>query len=475
MEHRPGPHAPDQVLTVAQMQSAEQRLMDAGHDVHELMQRAGRGAAEWVWRIAAHAPVTVLCGPGNNGGDGYVIAETLRQRGYAVAVVAALPPGTDAAKRAASLYKGETVTAPEAEGAVLVDCLFGSGLNRQVEGALRQTLLDLAARHHRRIAIDLPTGVESDSGALLIDGLPHYDLCVALGAWKRAHFLMPAASHWRMAQLVDIGADHEGVRARVITQPALNAPAADAHKYTRGLVTVVGGAMEGASILASRAVALAGAGYVKLLSHEPVTNAPADLVVLRSPGEITLADALGDDRIAAVLCGPGLGRDHQARERMEAAIASRQPLVLDADALVMLRADGLAQRETPMVLTPHAGEMAKLEERFGLTGEGTKPERAAALAEATGAVVVFKGPDTVIASPAGTLAFAPPASSWLSVAGSGDVLAGIIAARLAVTGDPMQAAEEAVAIHGRAAQLAGPAFTAAMLAEAVHTVMAEFS
>ena len=471
MHHQPHPIAPDQVLSAAQMQGAEQRLMDAGTDVHTLMQRAGRGAAEWVWRIASGAPVTVLCGPGNNGGDGYVIAEILRERGFPVQLVAALPPATDAARRAASLFSGPVVDAAEARGTVLVDCLFGSGLNREVTGVLRDMLHELSARHHRRIAIDLPSGVATDSGALLIDDLPRYDLCIALGAWKPAHFLMPAMAHWRQARLVDIGCDTEPGGARLIGRPAIAAPAADAHKYKRGLVAMVAGPMAGAALLASRAAALGGAGYVKLLAQEPLHAAPADLVVLRAPGAMTLPQALSDDRIAAVLCGPGLGRDHQARERMEAALGCGHPLVLDADALVLLQLADRADRTAPLVLTPHEGEMVALEKSFGLPGKGGKQCRALTLAQATGAVVIAKGADTLVASPGGALAYAPPSPSWLSVAGTGDVLAGLTASRLAVTGDPFRAATEAVWLHAEAARRTGADFTAAMLAESVRDAM----
>jgi ADP-dependent NAD(P)H-hydrate dehydratase / NAD(P)H-hydrate epimerase len=471
MHHQPHPIAPDQVLTAAQMLHAEHRLMDAGTDVHALMQRAGRGAAEWVWRIASGTPVTVLCGPGNNGGDGYVIAQALHDRGFPVQIVAALPPATEAARRAASLYRGAIVDAAEATGAVLVDCLFGSGLNREVTGMLRDMLHDLAARHGKRIAIDLPSGVATDSGAMLIDALPHYDLCIALGAWKPAHFLMPAMQHWRAARLVDIGCGQERGAAHLIGRPAIHAPAADAHKYTRGLIAVVGGAMEGAAMLASRSAALGGAGYVKMLAQDSVFSAPADLVVMRSPGMMTLPQALSDDRIAAVLCGPGLGRDHQARERMEAALESGHPAVLDADALVLLRLANVAGRTAPLVLTPHEGELARLEQAFGLPEEGGKQARALALAKATNAVVIAKGADTLVASPDGALAYAPRASSWLSVAGTGDVLAGLVAARLAVTGDAFRAAQQAVWLHKEAARQAGAGFTAAILAESVRDAM----
>ncbi|AKM10436.1 bifunctional ADP-dependent NAD(P)H-hydrate dehydratase/NAD(P)H-hydrate epimerase [Croceicoccus naphthovorans] len=452
--------AADQVLTVRQMVAAEERLMDGGADVHELMQRAGRGAAEYVWRIAAGEPVTVLCGPGNNGGDGYVIAEAIRERGGKVQVVAAREPGTDAARRAASLYRGAVVGAGEPRGAVLVDCLFGSGLNRALSNEFESLLNDLADRHGCVVAVDMPSGIDSDNGTLLAARLPHYALCIALGAWKRAHFLMPAMACWDAARLVDIGTEREAGGAVLLERPRISAPASDAHKYRRGLVTVVGGAMPGAALLAAKSAAHGGAGYVKLLARD--AGAAPEWLVAQSIGDGDLPDALADERIATVLVGPGLGRDDNAKARLNAALGSGRRIVLDADALVLLGVPAPGA-----ILTPHEGELAALEKRFGLASDAGKPERAAALAKATGAVVIAKGPDTLIAAPDGRLAFAPPAPSWLSVAGTGDVLAGLVAARFAVTHDAWQAAGEAVWLHGEAARTAGLAFHAGDLAEAV--------
>src|SRR5512139_637030 len=182
------PPALDQILTVSQMREAEAALISAGSSVDALMQIAGRGAAEWVWRIAGHHKVTVLCGPGNNGGDGYVIAETIRARGGKVQVVAASGPRTDAARAARALYGGE-VLGPDGKtnGDCLVDCLYGSGLTRPLDAGDLALLSRLAAGHRHVIAVDVPSGVQSDNGMLLNEGLPACDLTIALGAWKFAH------------------------------------------------------------------------------------------------------------------------------------------------------------------------------------------------------------------------------------------------------------------------------------------------
>lgn len=462
------PGAGDQVLTAAQMRAAEQVLIDQGTSVAELMQRAGHGAAEWVWRVSGGRSVTVLTGPGNNGGDGWVIAETLRQRGSEVAVVSAADPATDAAREARSRYGGAVLDmTAERQGEVLVDCLFGTGLTRPLGKDHLALLSRLAASHHKRIAIDLPSGVESDLGQPLNSGLPDFHLTLALGAWKPAHFLMPAAAQMGELRLVPIGVQAIDGAGALVTQPQLSAPAIDAHKYTRGLLAVVAGEMPGASILAAKAAQGAGAGYVKLFAPQR-TKVRADIVIETA----ALAEALCDHRINALLIGPGLGRSGDALERLAIALSEQRPAVLDADALVLLGPRLLAEHGAPLILTPHDGELFALERAFGLDGSGSKAERALALAHAATAVVVAKGPDSVIAAPDGRLAFAPRGSSWLSTAGTGDVLAGTIASRLACGEKPFAAACQGLWLHGEAARLAGAVFSAGQLADQVRSAYA---
>ena len=449
-----------QILSVAQMRAAEEALIAGGETVDSLMQVAGRGAADWVWRAAAGRPVTVLCGPGNNGGDGYVIAETLRRRGLAVTVVAPLEPKTGAAQRARAGYRG--AFADRGHGGVFVDCLFGSGLTRPLGPDMAGLVRELARHHHYRVAVDLPSGVESDSGALLDEDLPHYQLTVSLGAWKFAHWLMPAMTRMGERRLVGIGVDPVHGAAQVIGRPRLHAPERDAHKYSRGLLAVIGGAMPGAGVLAARAAMHGGAGYVKLLVEQRPGGVPDDLVVDVRP----LTEALADERIAALAVGPGLGRHDGAAARLRAALARDLPMACDGDALVLLRPEMLAGRSAPLVLTPHAGELARLFEAFAVA-PGDRLARLAQLSKTAGAVVVAKGPDTIIAAPDGRLAVAPAAPSWLSVAGTGDVLAGLTASRLAAGCEAFTAGCEAVWLHGEAARLAGPAFAASQLVETV--------
>jgi hydroxyethylthiazole kinase-like uncharacterized protein yjeF len=450
----------EQILTVAQMRAAEEALIAGGETVDSLMRTAGAGAAEWVWRIAARRPVTVLCGPGNNGGDGYVIAEALRQRGLAVTVVAPLEPKTGAARRARAAYGGSV--ADKGKGGVLVDCLFGSGLTRALGPELASLLAELARHHHYRVAVDLPSGIESDSGALLDEDLPCYDLTLALGAWKFAHALMPAMARMGERRLVGIGIRPVEDAAGLLARPHFTAPSAEAHKYTRGLVLVVGGAMAGASMLACEGALRAGAGAVRLTASHPHPSVPPDVILKEEP----LAELLRDERTDAVLIGPGLGRDDAAKERLAEALAADRPTVADADALTLVKPGLLAGRSATLILTPHAGELARLLEAFSIRAEG-KVAQARALAEAAQAVVVAKGPDTVIAAPDGRTVFAPSPTSWLAVAGTGDVLAGATASRMAAGHDPLAAACEAVWLHGEAARQASPAFLASELAKAI--------
>lgn len=446
-----------QILTVAQMRAAEAALIDGGMSVDTLMQRAGQGAADTVWRVAGPSRrVTVLTGPGNNGGDGWVLAEAIRRRGAQVVVVPAIEPKTEAARHARNLYHG-AVAGAGADGDVLVDCLFGTGLTRGLEAGDFALLTGLAARHAIRIAIDVPSGINSDTGAALTAGLPDYAVTIALGAWKPAHFLMPSAARMGRLRLVDIGCGPMGGAGQVVVRPALAQPAADAHKYRRGLLAVIAGAMPGAALLAAKAAQGAGAGYIKIFSDGAV-DAPPDVVVA--------APEFDDTRLGAMLIGPGLGRDWVAYFLLTTVMGAGRPTVIDADAL-MMPMPKLARRDTPVIATPHEGELAALERNFHLVAQGSKIDRVRALALTSNMVIVAKGPDTVIAAPDGRYACTPRASTWLSTAGAGDVLAGCIASRLATGVAAFDAACQGVWLHGEAARITPAPFSAGDLAQSV--------
>jgi len=453
------------ILTAAQMRAAEDRAIANGSSVSGLMEHAGAGVAEWVHRLAAGAPVVILCGPGNNGGDGYVAARILANRGMAVRVAALGDPRTGAAIEARNGWSGRIEPFPgEAfdHAPVVVDALFGTGLSRALDASVANAIKALADRARLSIAVDLPSGLETDTGNDFGQQLAAFDVTLALGALKPAHVLQPAAALCGAVRTVDIGLRQDDLLSettvRMLAMPRIAKPGAASHKYSRGMVAVVSGPMHGASELAALAAYRAGAGYVLLLTGG--LPHPPHAIVRQRWG----TDALDDPRIGAVVIGPGLGRDDRAREKLAVALATPHPLVIDGDALHLLDLDRIQAREAPTILTPHAGEFAAL---FGV-GEGSKIARTREAARRSNAVVAFKGADTVIAAPDGSATVAPPSSPWLSVAGTGDVLAGAIATMLAQNPSaPFEAASAGVWLHAEAARLLDRCFLADELAAAL--------
>ncbi|PTQ60923.1 hydroxyethylthiazole kinase-like uncharacterized protein yjeF/hydroxyethylthiazole kinase-like uncharacterized protein yjeF [Sphingomonas aurantiaca] len=486
------------ILTAAEMRAAEDAVITTGVPVETLMDRAGTAIAHAVRRLAGSNDVLILCGPGNNGGDGYVAARVLAEMGVTVRVAALSEPRTDAAKAARAGWHGPVETLADANPApILVDALFGTGLSRPLdacatptpntppaeagvqlgnaidespgspnwtpasagEGTIVGRLHFLANAAQLKIAIDLPSGLATDSGQALSTP-PVFDLTLALGALKPAHLLQPAARYCGQIRLLDIGVPATS-QAEVLATPILPTPGPDSHKYTRGMVAIIAGTMSGAADLAALAAMRAGAGYVTLLgdSHGP----PHALV--RTPFSV---HALANDRIGALVIGPGLGRDDTARTRLDAALRSGHPLIIDGDALRLIDPDRIKALSVPVILTPHAGEFDAL---FGKS-DADKITRARDAAAFANAVVVFKGADTVIAAPDGRVRIAPGSSDWLSTAGTGDVLAGAIGAMLAAGLDPLDAAGAGVWLHGDAARRLGAAFIADDLADALRCARA---
>ncbi|MGC4252544.1 MAG: NAD(P)H-hydrate dehydratase [Sphingobium sp.] len=450
----------DPVLTAARMRAAEQAVIASGVPEYDLMERAGAAAAEIIWRAGGLRDALVLCGPGNNGGDGFVIARILRAKGVPVRVAAPGESRTASSLRARAAWAGPVEPLTDAKPAAqFIDALFGTGLTRGLDERIAGELNRLAGLASHSYAIDLPSGVETDSGSLL-SPVPHFGMGIALGALKPAHLLYPAAG--RMAHVIcaDIGIAATSDIGR-LAPPPIDPPATDAHKYSRGLMAVVGGAMAGASLLASHAAARSGAGMVRRIAADAGTGGPCSIVTSHAETAAEVESALNDGRLAAVLVGPGLGRDDEARERLHIALKSGRPLVLDADALNILAEAGGDPLPADAILTPHEAEFTRL---FGDL-PGSKIDRALEAARRSRCVVVYKGPDTVIAAPDGRAAVASRGSSWLSTAGTGDVLAGLVAGRLAVTRDGYRAACEAVWLHGETARRAGAAFIADDLIE----------
>lgn len=436
------------ILTAAAMRSAE---LAAPVGLAELMERAGASLAEAACRFAGPMPALILCGPGNNGGDGYVAARHLAERGIEVRVAALGEPTTDLARAAREQWNGPVERFDEAAPApLLIDGLFGTGLSRGLEEAAAERLCDLAGAANLTIACDLPSGVEADSGALLC-AVPSCDLTVTFGALKPAHRLAPAMFHMGRVVLSDIGIE-AGSDWFEIGDPVLPAVLPDAHKYSRGLVHALAGTMPGAIALAASAAARSGAGYVRVSTARAIEGLPLSVV--------QVGDAqLSDPRISCILVGPGMG---DLPQLLTLALTSRAPKVIDADGIGHV-GEPARLKGQDAILTPHAGEFARL---FGDL-PGSKADQALAAAAASGAVLVFKGPDTLVASPDGRLGFAPPAPAWLATAGSGDVLAGMIAALRARGMAAFEAACAGVWLHGRAAERAGSSMIADDLVEAL--------
>ena len=426
------------ILTAAAMRACEQSAIDAGASEEVLVERAGAALAEAVRRFVGPRDTLLLCGPGKNGADGRVAARHLADAGYKVRI-ATLD----------SLQDAEPA-------AILVDCLFGTGLNRGLEPAVSERLVDLGAASFVTIACDLPSGVSSDDGAIL-SPLARADLCVTFGALKPAHRLMPAMTAMGRVVVADIGLEAAGEWFE-IGRPTLPPLASDAHKYSRGLVHCLAGKMPGAIALSARAAAAAGAGYVRVSTSLAIDNLPSAIVQ-------TDTAVVNDPRVGCILVGPGMGDIPQI---LTLALTAPRPLVIDADGLAAVgEPERLVGHDA--ILTPHEGEFVKL---FGDL-PGSKAERALAAARRSRSVVVLKGADTIVASHDGRVGLAPPSPAWLATAGTGDVLAGIIAAFRARGLDAFDAACAAVWVHGRAAERAGAAMIADDLIPALSLTLAD--
>lgn len=445
------------ILTAEAMRAAEQAAIDGGTSVEQLMERAGSALAEAVYRFAGPMPVLVLCGPGNNGGDGYVAARHLAERGADVRIAALSEPKSDAAKWARSQWTGgvEPLTGETRAAPLVIDALFGTGLKRGLEESVVEQLCRLCNSAVVSVACDLPSGVETDSGAELSD-VPAFGMTVTFGALKPAHLLHPAMHKCGRLVLADIGIE-AGTAWREIGPPELPVLDPAWHKYDRGLVHALAGQMPGAIALAASAAARAGAGYVRVSTSRAIGGLPSAIVQ-------TDTAEINDPRIGCILVGPGMGDVPQV---LTLALTSKSPKVIDADAIAHA-GEPERFRGQDAILTPHEGEFRKL---FGDL-PGTKAERALEAARRSGAVIVYKGADTLLAAPDGRIGFRPPAPAWLASAGTGDVLAGMTATMRARGLAAFEAACAAVWLHGKAAEIAGPGMIADDLVKAIPQALA---
>ncbi|MBU4530625.1 MAG: NAD(P)H-hydrate dehydratase [Hoeflea sp.] len=470
------------LVTPAAMGEIDKAAIESGIDGFGLMQAAGAHvAAVFLHHYPDALRAVVLCGPGNNGGDGHVAARLLLESGVDVRRFGSEPkPGGDAA-RAYAVCPGPLLGLldwqPRA-GDVIIDALFGAGLDRPV-GAEVAAVIDLVRETKTSvIAVDLPSGLSGRTGVPTgaCFSAAH---TVTFAALKPGHLLMPGRQLCGQMHLCDIG-----IPARLITsddpiwrnhpglyQTHLPRPDAAAHKYTRGHLAVFSGPLisGGAARLSAMAGLRAGAGLVTMASPPGAVLVQAThLTAIMQRAIATEADLAGwlaDRRLSAFVIGPGFGDLEKARALIRHLAKTGRPVVLDADALTAFEGDstelsGLFGGRTRLVITPHAGEFRRLFPALAEDEALSKIDRARLAAAALNAVVVDKGADTVIASPDGRCAVNADAPPWLATAGSGDVLSGIVGGLLAQDIPPFEAACAGVAMHGEAALGAGRGMTA---------------
>ena len=491
-----------ELLTSAEMAQADRLAIAGGVAGIDLMERAGQAvAARAAGLVPSSVPIVVVAGTGNNGGDGFVAARVLAGQGYRVRVllVGERAGLTGDAGQAARTWTGPTEAADPAalaqaglQAGLIVDALFGAGLNRPVEGLPRVLIETMNASPAPVLAVDLPSGIDGTTGAAMGAAVRAAET-MAFFRRKIGHILLPGRQHCGSVQVADIGIpDH--VLATIAPRTFVNAPdlwgdafpvpRLDGHKYARGHAVVVSGGMAstGAARLAARGALRAGAGLVTVASPASALaiNAAANLAVMVRPvdGADELAAFLVDRRLNALVLGPGGGVGPEMRDTVLAALAGHRAIVLDADALTSfaaapaaLAAAIKARGQANCVLTPHDGEFSSLvsalpESRNPLS----KLEKARLAAREFGAILVLKGPDTVVAAPDGRAAIAENAPPWLASAGSGDVLAGFVAGLLAQGAPAFEAAAAAVWLHGEAGIQAGPGLIAEDLPEAVPSI-----
>lgn len=480
------------------MAAADRAAATGGVPTLALMEAAGAAVATCIKDRWSRRPVMVLAGPGNNGGDGFAAARLLAQDGWPVRVAlfgdeAAL---TGDAGVNAKKWQGGTIpgTADALDGAPLViDALFGAGLNRAIGGAAKAAIDRINRERLDCVAVDVPSGVAGDTGEILggetLGCAPQCAATVSFFRPKPAHFLYPGKALCGDIRIADIGIPN-AVLGEIAPRIAHNAPGLWSlprpdwrdHKYARGSVVVVGGGvMTGAARLAGRAARRIGAGLLTYAVPPPAASiyaiAEAGALIARVKTPAELARLLGDPRHAAVAIGPGLGRGAAAVAQVRKVLAAPQAVVLDADALSCFegKPDTLFKltrnRTAPVVMTPHTGEFRRLFGEGQRAEKGGKIAATRAAAKASGAIMVLKGPDTVVADPSGRAALSDNAPPWLASGGTGDVLAGMIAGLLAQDMAGFDAACAGVWLHGAVGKACGRGLIAEDLPEALPNLL----
>jgi NAD(P)H-hydrate epimerase len=468
--------APQALLSVAQMEEADRLTVQAGIPGVELMQNAGSAVAREIERRWSPRPVVVLCGPGNNGGDGFVVARMLAAAGWPVrlALAGSVEQLRGDARHHAMLWQRpvESLEVGVLEAAALVvDALFGSGLRRPLSAEIARILGAAAERRMPIVAVDVPSGLLGDTGESLGQVVPAV-VTVTFTRKKPGHVLLPGRELCGETVVADIGTG-AALLEHIALETWENDPAlwrddlpqlrASGNKYSRGHALLWGGyPTTGAARMAARAAARAGAGLTTIavpLEALPTYAAALTSIMVRAAAAPSdLDELLADKRFNALLIGPGAGVDAATRGRALAMLATRRAVLLDADAISAFARDRrtlFAAVAGPCVLTPHEGEFARL-----FDASGDKLSRARAAAHTSGAVIVLKGADTVVAAPDGRAVINSNAPATLATAGSGDVLGGMILGLLAQGMEAFAAAAAGVWLHGAAAGDFGPGLLA---------------
>ncbi len=492
-----------ELLTNAEMADADRLTIAGGVPGQRLMEHAGAAVADAVRaQFRADSRVIVVAGPGNNGGDGFVAARLLAELGYRteVLLIGEIARLKGDAASAAKAWVGRAGPVASAEPAalagadVIIDALFGAGLDRPVEGPARAMIEGMNALSVPVVAVDLPSGVNGSSG--MINGIAvKASQTVTFFRKKPGHVLLPGRLFCGPISVADIGIKDDvlaDIRPRAFENTPLlwrgsfPRPQLSGHKYDRGHAVVASGPSwsTGAARLAARGALRAGAGLVTIASPREAlsVNAASNLAIMVRPvdgaGEFT--QFLTDPRLNAFAIGPGFGVGEETCACVLAVLAGERAVVLDADAITSfagapqrlataLKRRGEAGQIT--ILTPHEGEFSKF---FGAlnagTKVGTKLERARLAAELTGSVVLLKGADTVVAAPDGRAAIASNAPAYLATAGAGDVLTGIALGLVAQGMPGFGAAAAATWLHGEAALSFGPGLVSEDLPECLPQV-----
>jgi hydroxyethylthiazole kinase-like uncharacterized protein yjeF len=487
-----------ELLTPGQMANADLLTISQGTPGIDLMERAGRAVADAVVRrLPLGERVAVACGPGNNGGDGFVAARILTERGYRVrlGLLGDRERLTGDAALAAGRWKGAVEPlSPDllAGSGLVVDALFGSGLARPLDGAAAVFVTATNASGLPVVAVDLPSGIDGLTGQVLGVGVEASET-ITFFRRKPGHVLMPGRTFCGRTRVAGIGIADEvldDVQPHIfVNDPALWGdsfpwPRIGGHKYDRGHAVVMSGPVEttGAARLAARSALRSGAGLVTIASPRNAlqVHAATNLAVMVRPvdGAAAIARFLEDRRLNAVLIGPGGGIGPEMRATVQAVLAAHRRTVLDADALTSFAGEADAVFAPPpgglpeTVITPHDGEFGRLfSTQPDITGAPSRLQRARMAAAAFGIVVVLKGPDTVVASPDGRATIAENAPPFLATAGSGDVLAGIVTGLLAQGMPAFDAASAAVWLHGELGREVGPGLIAEDLDAALRPVL----